>query len=83
MRSSVPGVANFTTCDGDACAVWVFLVGFTLAYYYGMADFMPSVLENVGELDEFKGVCAFHVLLPWDFWTFTNALAESSKFIGI
>ena len=72
-----------TTCDSDACAVWVFLVGFNLAYYHGMANFMPPVLWDVGELDEFIGVCAFHALLPWAFWTFTDALAESSKFIGI
>ena len=62
-----PRVANLATCDGDACAVWVFLVGFNLAYYHGMEIFMPSVLWNVSELDEFEGVCAFHALLPWAF----------------
>ena len=56
---------------------------FNLAYYHGMENSMPSVLGNVGKLDEFTGVCAFHALLPWAFWTFTNALEESSKFIGI
>ena len=72
-----------TTCKGDACAVWVFLVGFNLTYYHVLANFMPSVLWNVGKLDEFKGACAFHALLLWAFWTFIDALAESSKFIGI
>ena len=36
-----------------------------------------------GELDDFEGVCAFHALLPWDFRTFSDALAELSKFVGI
>ena len=58
-------------------------MGFNLTYYHGMANFMPSVLGNVGKLDEFKGVCAFHASLPWAFLTFTNALAESSESIGI
>ena len=60
----IPGVANLTTCGGDACVVWVFLVGFNLAYYHGMANFMLSILWNVGKLDEAGGVCAFHALLP-------------------
>ena len=72
-----------TAGDGDAGAIWVFLVRFDLAYYHGMANFMPTVLRNVRELDEFEGICAFHVLLPWAFRTFSNALAEPSKFVGI
>ena len=48
-----------------------------------MANFIPYVLGYIGELDVFKGVSAFHALLPWDFWTCTDALAESYKFIGI
>ena len=44
---------------------------------------MSSVLGDVGKLDEVKGVCAFYALLPWLFCTFTDVLAESSKFIGI
>ena len=63
----IPGVANLTTCDGDAHAIWVLLVWFDLAYYHGVANFMPSVLLNIGELDESEGVCAFHALLPWAF----------------
>ena len=58
-------------------------MGFDLAYYHGMANFISFVLWNVGELDEYEGVCAFHALLPWAFRTLTDALAESSKFIGI
>ena len=63
----IPRVANLTTCDGDARAIRVFLVGFDLEYYHGMANFMMSVLWNVDELDESEGVCAFHALLPWYF----------------
>ena len=61
----IPGVANLTAGDGDAGAVWVFFVSFDLAYNHGMENFMPAVLKNVCELDEFEGVCAFHTLLPW------------------
>ena len=68
---------------GDAGAVWVFLVRFDLAYDHGMANFMPAVLRNVCELDAFEGVCAFHALLPWAVRTFSDALAEPSKFVGI
>ena len=72
-----------TAGDGDTGAVWVFLVRFDLADNHGMANFMPTVLRNVRELDELEGICAFHALLPWAFRTFSNALAEPSKFVGI
>ena len=78
-----PRVANLTAGDGDAGAAWVFLVRFHLTDNHEMANFMPTVLRNVRELDEFEGICAFHALLPWDFRTFSNALAEPSKFVGI
>ena len=72
-----------TAEDSDAGAVWVFLVSFDLSYYHGMENFMPAVLRNVCELDEFEGVRAFHALLPWAFRTFSDALAETSKLDGI
>ena len=72
-----------TAGDGDAGAVWVFLMRFDLAHNHGMANFMPAVLSNFCELDEFEGVCAFHALLPWAIRTFSDALAETSKFVGI
>ena len=72
-----------TAGDGYAVEVGVFLVRFDLAYDHGMANFMPVVLRNVCELDDFEGVCAFHALLPWAFRTFFDALAEPSKFVGI
>ena len=72
-----------TASDGDAGVVWVFLVRFYLAHNHGMANFMPAVLRNVCKLDEFEGVCAFHALLSWAFRTFSDALAEPSKFVGI
>ena len=78
-----PGVENLTSGDGDAGAVWVFLMRFDLAHNHGMANFMSAVLRNVCKVDEFEGVCAFHALLPWAFRTFSDALAESSKFVGI
>ena len=71
-----------TAGDGDAGAVWVFLVRFDLADKHGVASFMPTVLRNVRELDEIEGICAFHALLPWAFRTFSNDLAEPSKFVG-
>ena len=72
-----------TTGDGDSGAVWVFLVRFDLADNHGVANFMPTVLRNVLELDELEGICAFHALLPWDLRTFSNTLAETSEFVGI
>ena len=72
-----------TAGDGDAGAVWVFLVRFVLAYDHGMANLMSAVLRNVCELDEFEGVCAFHAFLPWAIRTFSDALANLSKFVGI
>ena len=72
-----------TAGDGDAGAVWVFLVSFDLSYYHGMENFMPAFLRNVCELDEFEGDCSFHAMLPWAFRTFSDALEESSKFFGI
>ena len=72
-----------TAGDVDAGAVWVFLMMFDLAHNHGMANFMPAVLRNFFELDEFEGVCAFQTLLPWAFRTFSGALAEPSKFVGI
>ena len=56
---------------------------FDLADNHGMANFMSTVLRNIRELDELEGICAFHALLPWAFRTFSNALAEPSKFVGI
>ena len=72
-----------TASDGDAGAVWVFLMRFDLAHNHGMANFMPAGLRNFYEMDEFEGVCAFHALVPWAFRTFSDALAEPSKFVGI
>ena len=72
-----------TAGDGDAGAVWVFLLRFDLAHNHGMANFMTAVLRNVSELHEFEGVCVFHALLSWDFRTFSDALADPSKFVGI
>ena len=71
-----------TSGDGDAVAVWVFLVRFNLADNHGVANFMPTVLRNVQELDELEGICALHALLPWAFRTFSNTLADPSKFVG-
>ena len=76
-------VANLTNCVGDVCAIQVFLMVFDLAYYHGMANFMSSVLWNVGKLDESEGVCDFHALVPWALLTLSNPLAESAKFIGV
>ena len=72
-----------TASDGDAGAVWVFLVWFDFADNHGVANFMPTVLRNVRELDELESICDLHALLPWAFRTFSNALAEPSKFVGI
>ena len=69
--------------DDDAGAVWVFVVRFDLADNHGVANFMPTVLRNVRELDEIEGICALHALLPWVFKTFSNTLAEMSEFVGI
>ena len=62
-----PGVANLTTCDGDARAIWVFLVGFDFTYHHGVANVVSSVLWDIGKLDESEGFSAFHTLLPWAF----------------
>ena len=72
-----------TASDGDAGAVGVFLVRFDLAYDHGITYLMPAVLRNVCELDEFEGIFALHALLHWAFRTFSDALAEPSKFVGI
>ena len=66
-RTHIPGVANLTTCDGDARAIWVFLVVFDLADHHGVTNFMSSVLWNIGELDESESFCAFQTFLPWAF----------------
>ena len=67
-----------TSSDGDAGAVWVFLVRFDFADNHGVANFMPTVLRNVQKLDELEGICAFYALLPWAFRTFSNTLAETA-----
>ena len=72
-----------TASDGDAGAVWVFLVRFDLSDNHGVANFMPTVLRNVRELDELEGICAFYALLPWAFRTFSDTLAETAEFVGI
>ena len=72
-----------TACDGDTGEVWVFLVRFELTHNHGMENFMPAVLRNVCKLDDFEDVCAFHALLLRAFRTFSDALAEPSKFVGI
>ena len=63
----IPGVENLTTCDGNEHAIRVFLVGFDLTDNHGVANFMLSVLWDIGKLDESEGVYAFHALLPWAF----------------
>ena len=78
-----PGVANFTTSNGDACLVGIFFVRFYLADNHGLANFSSSVLGDIITLDEAEGVCASHALELGTFWTLYNALAEASKFIGI
>ena len=72
-----------TAGDADAGEVWVFLVMFDLADNHGAANFMPTVLRNVRELNDLEGICAFHALLLWAFRTFSNTLAETSEFVGI
>ena len=56
---------------------------FDLADSHRMENLMPTVLRNVRELDKLEGICAFHTLMPWDFRTFSNALVDPSKFVGI
>ena len=72
-----------TAGNGDAGAVWVFLVRFDLADNHGVENFMPMVLRNVQKLDELEGICAFHALLTWALRTFSNTSEEPSKFVGI
>ena len=81
-RARVPTLCRLAG-DGDAGAVWVFHVRFDLADNHGVANFMPTVLRNVREINELEGICAFHALLPWAFKTFSNTLAETSKFFDI
>ena len=72
-----------TASDGDAGAVWVFLVRFDLADNHGVANFMPTVLRNVRKLEELEVIFAFYALLPWAFRTYSNTLAETAEFVGI
>ena len=72
-----------TVSDGDAGAVWVFLVRFYFVDNHGVAIFMPTVLRNVQKLDELEGICAVYALLPWAFRTFSNTLAETAEFVSI
>ena len=78
-----PRGSKLTAGDGDAGAVWVFLVRFELADNHGVANFMPTVLRNFRKLDELKDICAFYALLLWAFRTFSNTLVETSEFVGI
>ena len=62
----IPGVANLTTSDGDARAIWVFLVRFDLVDNHGVANFVSSVLRYIHKRDEAEGACDFHALVLWD-----------------
>ena len=46
-----------TTYDGDARAIWIFLVRFDLSDNHGVANFVSSVLGDIYKLDEAEGVC--------------------------
>ena len=72
-----------TASDGDAGAVWVFLVWFDFVDDHGVANFMPTVLRDVQKLDELEGICAFYALVPWAFGAFSNTLAETAEFVCI
>ena len=62
-RTYIPGVANLTTYDGDACSIGIFFVRFHLADNHGVANLSSCALGDFLKLDEAKGIFAFHMLV--------------------
>ena len=59
-RTYISGVANLTTCDGDACLIGILFMRFDLVDNHGVANLSSSVLGDILKLDEAEVICAFH-----------------------
>ena len=58
-------------------------MGAHFAYHSGVSDVRPAVGGDVVVVDWTKGIGAFDSLLGRVCWVVTDALAESSKFVGV
>ena len=73
-RTYISGVANLTTCNGDACSIGILFMRFELADNHGVENFFSSVFGNIFKLDEAEGVCAFRMFLLGAFLTLLDSL---------
>ncbi len=62
--------------------VWIFLLRTDLADDHGVADFLALVERDVVVVNETEGVGTCYPLAIWHMAR-TNALAETTKFVGI
>ena len=74
-RTYIAGVAYFATSNGDAYPIGILLISFKLAENHGDKNLFSSVLGNIFKLDDAEVVCAFHLLVIEDVWSFADSLA--------
>ena len=71
------------SCDCDASAVRISLLGPDLTHDHGVTDFLASVSRDVVEANETESISACDTLIARAIGTLANALTQSSELIGI
>ncbi len=82
VGADIAWIADSVAADGDAGAVWIVLLRTDLTDDHGVADFLALVERDVVVVDETEGVGTCYPLAIWR-RAGTNALAETTKFVGI
>ena len=83
LDADVSGVSDILTCNGDACADGVCLLGAECANNLGEGNCLAAIGWDVLIPDDVEGFGAFHSLLGGGNGVRSYALAETAKFVGV
>ena len=73
FSSSIAGVDDLVSHDGDVCEIRISFLGAKLAYYFRDGDTFAAIAWDICKVDDAKSVVAFDTLTSAG-WSFTNAL---------
>ena len=83
LGADVAGVSDILTCNGDAGAVRVWLLGAECANNLGEGNCIAAIRWDVLIPDDVEGADAFHSLLGGVGGVRSYALINTAKFVGV
>ena len=81
--TTIAGVVDCVTPDGDASSIDFFFIWFYLTHYARVCYIRYTILWDVVEVDWAHGVCSLHTLFTGDGWMDSSALTQTSELISV